>query len=172
MCCSPVTSDLVTSVFSSLGITDAEVVVSDDEHNIRAMAEGLADMAVIDDPLYVYEMDEYGFESDEVGNLGMVFVDNGDSFIRYKYGAQRVAFMYLDSLKRKYTVDAETYSLTEMLGSNKSFFVDEVLLMRKGLRIKSAADPKVLRHVVTAVYDRSDRAAVRIVNALKRRSRD
>lgn len=169
VCCSPVTSDLVTSVFSQMGMTEAELVISDDEHNIAAMIEGETDMAVIDDPLHVYEMDEYGFESDEIGNLSMVFVDNGDSFIRYKYGAQRVAFMYLDSIKRTYTVDAETYSLSELLGSNKSFFVDELMLMKKGLRIKSGADPKVLRHVVTAVYDGSDRTALRMIDMLKKR---
>lgn len=35
--CSPVTSDLVTSVFSALKMTDVELVVSDDAHNVRSM---------------------------------------------------------------------------------------------------------------------------------------
>ena len=89
------------------------------------MKEGLADLALIDDPLYLYDFDEYGYDMEEIGYMGMVYVDNGPSFIRYKYGAQRVAFMFLDSMSRKYSIDAETYSLSEMLGSNKSFFVDE-----------------------------------------------
>jgi len=37
VCCSPVTSDLVTSVFSALKLTDMQLVVSDDEHNVRMM---------------------------------------------------------------------------------------------------------------------------------------
>lgn len=38
ICCSPVMSDLVNSVLTTSGIRHAEVVVSDDEHNIRMMA--------------------------------------------------------------------------------------------------------------------------------------
>lgn len=167
--CSPVTEDLMTSVFSSLKMTDVELVVSDDIHNVRMMVEGLADIALIDDPLYLFDIDEYGYDADEIGYMGMIYVDNGPSFIRYKYGAQRVAFMFLDTMNTQYTVDAETYSLSEMLGSNKSFFVDEFLLTRKGLRLKSAVDPKVLRHAITAVYRSENRTVMRLVNALKAR---
>lgn len=169
VCCSPVTEDLMMSVFSSLKMTDVEMVVSDDVHNVRMMIEGLADMALIDDPLYLFDIDEYGYDAMEIGYMGMVYVDNGPSFIRYKYGAQRVAFMYLDTAKREYTIDAETYSLSEMLGSNKSFFVDEFLLTRKGLKLKSAVNPKNLRHAITAVFRSEDRTVTKIVNALQAR---
>ena len=172
VCCSPVTEDLMTSVFSSLKMTDVELVISDDVHNVRMMKEGLADLALIDDPLYLYDFDEYGYDMEEIGYMGMVYVDNGPSFIRYKYGAQRVAFMFLDSMSRKYSIDAETYSLSEMLGSNKSFFVDEFLLTRKRLKLKSAVDPKVLRHAITAVFRTEDRKVTRIINAIKSRHLD
>ena len=101
--------------------------------------------------------------------MGMVYVDNGPSFIRYRYGAQRVAFMFLDTMDKSYTVDSETYSLPELLASNKSFFVDEFLLTRKGLRLKSAVDPKILRHAITAVYRREDKTVLRVVKALQAR---
>jgi len=169
ICCSPVTEGLITSVLSSLKITDAEVVISDDVHNVRTMIEGLADIAIIDDPLYLFDIDEYGYEAQEIGYMGMVYVDNGSSFMRYKFGAQRVAFMFLDTMGKEYTVDAETYSLSEMLGSGKSFFVDEYLLTRKGLRLKSAVDPKVLRHAITAVYRTESKMVIKIINALKAR---
>ena len=129
-------------------------------------------MAIIDDPMYLFDIDSCGFDADEIGNMGMVYVDNGPSFIRYKYGAQRVAFMFLDTGKREYTVDSETYSLAELLGSNKSFFVDEFLLIRKGLRLKSAVDPKILRHTLTAVYRPGDKTALRLVSSLKQRHRE
>ena len=172
VCCSPVTSDLVTSVFSALKMTDVEMVVSDDLHNVRMMIEGMADLAIIDDPLYLFDIDDYGFEADEIGNMGMVYVDNGPSFIRYKYGAQRVAFMFLDTAHRDYTIDSETYSLTEMLGSNKSFFVDEFILMRRGLRLKSAVDPKILRHAITAVYRSENKTTMKLVSNLKQRLKE
>ena len=170
VCCSPVTSDLVTSAFSALKMTDVELVVSDDVHNIRMMQEGLADMAIIDDPMYLFDIDDCGFEADEIGNMGMVFVDNGPSFIRYKYGAQRVAFMFLDTARREYTIDAETYSLSEMLGSNKSFFVDEFLLMRKGIKLQSSTDPAMLRHSITAVLRKETKCGERLLRAIRRKN--
>jgi molybdate transport repressor ModE-like protein len=164
VCCSPVTEDLMMTVLSALKMLDVELVISDDEHNLRMMRENLADFAIIDDPLYLFDADE--FEATEIGYMGMVFVDNGDSFIRYRYGAQRVAFMFLDTMDRKYNIDSETFSLPELLGSSKSFFVDEFLLLRKGLRMKSAVDPKILRHAITAIYRKEDKQITRILRAL------
>ena len=168
VCCSPVTEDLMMSVLSSLKMTDVELVISDDEHNIRMMKENLADFAVIDDPLYLFDADE--FDGIEIGYMGMVFVDNGTSFIRYRYGAQRVAFMFLDTMDRKYTIESETFSLPELIGSKKSYFVDEFLLLRKGIKMKSAIDPKVLRHAITAIYRKEDKTINRLVKALQARN--
>ena len=164
VCCSPVTEDLMMSVISSLKIPGANIVVSDDEYNIRMMREDRADLAIIDDPLYLFDAEE--FQMEEIGYMGMVFVDNGPSFIRYTYGAQRVAFMFLDSEDREYTIESETFSLPELLGSNKSFFVDEFLLTRRNLRLKSAVDPKMLRHAITAIYREESKNVSRIVKAL------
>ena len=168
VCCSPVTEDLIMSVLSSLKLTGVELVISDDEHNIRMMKENLADFAVIDDPLYLFDADE--FEGIEIGYMGMVFVDNGPSFIRYRYGAQRVAFMFLDTMDRKYSIDSETFSLPDLIGSKKSYFVDEFLLLRKGIKMKSAVDPKVLRHAITAIYRKEDKTISKLVNALQARN--
>ena len=168
VCCSPVTEDLMMSVLSSLKMTDVELVISDDEHNIRMMKENLADFAVVDDPLYLFDAEE--FEGTEIGYMGMVFVDNGTSFIRYRYGAQRVAFMFLDTMDRKYTIEAETFSLPELLGSKKSYFVDEFLLLRKGIKMKSAIDPKVLKHAITAIYRQEDKTISRLLKALQVRN--
>ncbi|MBE6519029.1 MAG: LysR family transcriptional regulator [Thermoplasmata archaeon] len=168
VCCSPVTEDIMMSVVSALKIPDVHMIVSDDEYNIRMMRENRADLAIIDDPLFLFDADEYLM--DEIGYMGMVYVDNGPSFIRYKYGAQRVAFMYLDSIKKKYTVDSETFSLSELLGSNKSFFIDEFMLTRRNLRLKSAVDPKMIRHAITAIYRDEDPRVLRIVKAAKARN--
>jgi molybdate transport repressor ModE-like protein len=168
VCCSPVTEDLMMSVLSALKMTDVELVISDDEHNIRMMKENLADFAVIDDPLYLFDADE--FDGAEIGYMGMVFVDNGASFIKYRYGAQRVAFMFLDTMDRKYTIESETFSLPELLGSKKSYFVDEFLLLRKGIKMKSAVDPKILKHAITAIYREEDKTISRLVKALLARN--
>jgi molybdate transport repressor ModE-like protein len=167
VCCSPVTEDILMSVVSASKIPNIHMVVSDDSYNISMMRQDRADLAIIDDPLYLFDAEE--FAMDEIGYMGMVYVDHGPSFIRYKYGAQRVAFMFLDSIQREYSIDAETYSLAEMLGSNKSFFVDEFMLTRRNLRLKSAVDPSILRHAVTAIYRNEDPRITKIVKALKAR---
>ncbi|MDD2626865.1 MAG: LysR family transcriptional regulator [Candidatus Methanomethylophilus sp.] len=169
VCCSPVTEDLLMSVLSALKMTDVELIISDDPHNLGLMKQDMVDLAIIDDPLYLFDIEDFNFDAAEIGYMGMVYVDNGPSFIRYRYGAQRVAFMFLDTMKKPYQVDSETYSLPELLGSSKSFFVDEFLLTRKGLRMKSAVDPKILRHAITAVYRRENRQVARIVKALQAR---
>lgn len=168
ICCSPVTEDMMMSVVSSLRIPGANIVVSSDEYNIGMLREDRADLAIIDDPLYLFDAEE--FEMDEIGYMGMVLVDNGPSFIRYKYGAQRVAFMFLDSEDREYKIDSETFSLPELLGSNKSFFIDEYLLTRKNLHLKSAIDPGMLRHAITALYRTESRNVSRVISALKARN--
>ena len=78
--------------------------------------------------------------------------------------------MYLDSLHRKYTVESETFSLPELLGSNKSFFIDEFMLTRRNLRLKSAVDPRNLRHAVTAIYKEEDPRILKILRAVKARN--
>ncbi len=161
--CTPVTEDLMMSTLSSLRM-DVDLVISDDAVNLRMMKEGLADMAVIDDPMYLFDAEE--FEWSEIGNMGMVHVDNGSSYIRYRFGAQRIAYMYLDSLDREYSIDAETFSLSELISSNRSFFVDEFLLSKKGIRMKSAVDPGMLKHVITAIYPSETREITKIVRHL------
>lgn len=167
VCCSPVTEDIMMSVISASKIPDVHIIVSDDSYNIRMMREGRADLAIIDDPLYLFDAEDYLM--DEIGYMGMVYVDNGPSFIRYKYGAQRVAFMYLDSIGKKYSVDSETFSISELLGSNKSFFIDEFMLTRRNLRLKSAVDPKLIRHAITAIYRDEDPRVIKLVKAVKAR---
>ncbi len=168
ICCSPVTEELVLSALSSFKTPTSRVVISDDENSIRMMQENRADFAIIDDPLYLFDIDE--FEMQEISYMGMVFVDNGPSFIKYRYGAQRVAYMFLESAGHEYSVDGETASLKELLGSGKSFFVDEIMLSRRNIRYKSAVDPKMLRHAVTAIYRRETRSVSRLLRAIRSRT--
>ncbi len=167
ICCSPVMEDIMMSVVSSVKIPNAHMIISDDEYNIRMMRENRADLVIIDDPLYLFDADEYLM--DEIGYMGMVYIDKGPNFIRYKYGAQRVAFMYLDSVGYKYTVDSETFSLPELLGSNKSFFIDEFMLTRRNLKLKSAVDSRMLKHAITAIYRDEDPRIIKIIKAVKSR---
>jgi molybdate transport repressor ModE-like protein len=164
--CSPVTEELLMSSLSSTG-TDADLLISDDDMNMRLLRRDDVDMIILDDPVHVFDDDSLQWQ--EIAQMNMVHVDKGTSYIRYRYGAQRIAFRHLDSVGKKYVTDGETLSLTDLLGSGKSFFVDEILLMRKNIRISSSTDPALLRHSILAVYRERSEEIDRLVNELLKR---
>ena len=164
--CSPVTEELMMSAISSADI-DADLVISDDDVNMRSLRNGGADIVILDDPVHVFDDDDLQWH--EIAQTDMIHVDKGTSYIRYRYGAQRIAFRHLDSLGKKYTIDSETLSLNDLLDSGKSFFVDEVILLRKGIRMHSSTDPVMLRHSILAVFRTSTENVERLVNELLRR---
>lgn len=162
--CSPVTEDLLMSALSSAKMK-ANLIITDDISNLRALKEGLTDIIILDDPELLFTAEE--FEWAEVGNMDMVHVDKGPSYIRYKYGAQRIAYAYLDAIGETYSVDAETYLLSDLISSGKSFFVDEMLLIRKGIRIKSDTDKRFLRHTINAVFRRETPQIARLLRTVQ-----
>lgn len=164
--CSPVTEDLLMSALSAVRIK-ANLLISDDATNLRGLKEGLTDIIVLDDPEFLFNAEE--FEWAEIGHMDMVHVDKGPSYIRYRYGAQRIAFAYLDTINGKYSVDAETYLLSDLMSSGKSFFVDETLLLRKGIRVKSDTDKRLLRHTINAVFRRETPQITRLLRAVQSR---
>jgi molybdate transport repressor ModE-like protein len=161
--CSPVTEELIMSAISSMG-ADADLIISDDGMNMRALRKEDVDVVILDDPVHTFDDDS--LQWDEIAQMSMVHVDKGDSYIRYRYGAQRIAFRHLDSIGRKYSVDSETLSLNDLINSGKSFFIDEILLIKKGIRMHSSTDPLLLRHSILAVYRVSSEMTERLVNEL------
>jgi len=164
--CSPVTEELLMSALSSTG-TDADLVISDDGMNMRSLGKDDVDVVILDDPVHV--LDDAALQWQEIGQMGMVHIDKGTSYIRYRYGAQRIAFRHLDSISKEYTIDSETLSLNDLINSGKSFFVDDVLLMRKNIKLRSSTDPALLRHSILAVYRETSEDIERLVNELLKR---
>jgi len=149
--CTIVTEELLLSVLSRL---DAEakydLLISDDERNLKDYEAGMMDVIVLDDPLFAYELDEANFE--EVGEDRLIHVDRGSGYIRFRYGAQRIGFRHLEVMGKSFKVEGTTRSLPSMVRSNLSFFVNESLALRKGLRLASSTDPNLLMHKILALY--------------------
>ena len=164
--CSPVTEELLMSVLSSVNI-DADLVISDDVVNLRSLRKDETDVVILDDPVHIYDDDSLQWQ--EVSQMSMIHVDKGTSYIKYRYGAQRIAYKHLDMLKKEYTIDSETLSLSELMDSGKSFFVDEILLLRKGIRIHSSTDPSLLKHSILAVFKRNTEDIEKLVSELIKR---
>lgn len=164
--CSPVTEHLMMSLLSAMpeGI---DLVVSDDENNARDLMAGMVDLVILDDPQLLYDLDDVDWEV--LGETSMVHVDRGPRYIRYRYGAQRLAFQHLDSKGVPYSVERSTFSLDDLLESGLSFFVDEILLLKRNLRIRSSTDPALLRHSISAVFRDDAEPVQSIVRALRER---
>ena len=164
--CTPVTEELIMSVMTPTKIK-GELIISDDQMNMRMLREGTVDVIILDDPVLLFDLD--GFHWTEVGTMDMVHVDNGPSYVRYRYGAQRIAYAYLDSIDKDYTVDAEVSLVQDLISSGKSFFIDEFLLMRRGIKLRSATERGMLRHSINAVYRKDTRCVQRILRAIQQK---
>lgn len=149
--CTIVTEELLLSVLSRL---DAEakydLIVSDDERNLKDFKAGMMDVVVLDDPLFAYELEEADFE--EIGEDRLIHVDRGGTYLRFRYGAQRIGFRHLEATGRAFKVEGTTRSLAAMVRSNLSFFINESLALRKGFRLASSTDPNLLFHKILALY--------------------
>jgi len=164
--CSPVTEELLMSVISSVN-TDTDLVISDDEMNMRSLRKDEADIVILDDPVHVFDDDSLQWK--EIGRMDMIHVNRGQPYMRYRYGAQRIAFRHLDAAGKEYTLDGETLSLNDLLDSGKSFFIDEILLIRKGIKMHSSTDPSLLRHSILAVYKTGSERIDRLLNELNKK---
>lgn len=163
-----ITEELVLSAVSAMPEADRyDVIISDDERNVKDFQARMMDLVVLDDPLYAYDID--GVTWQEVGEDRLLHQFRGASYGRFRYGAQRLGFRHLQSTGQEYHIERTETSLSALLRSNLSFFVNESLAMRKGLPLRSATDPDLLKHKILAVYWQSVPAVDGLLRELSRR---
>lgn len=129
---------------------EAEVVISEDRHNVTEFQAGMLDLVVLDDPVYAYELEGGSWE--EVGRDRLIHVRHGSDYARYRFGAQRLGYRHLESIGEQYRVIRTYSSLNALVRSNYSYFISESLLDRKGKRVQSATDPALLSHSLLCLY--------------------
>lgn len=167
--CTPVTEELLLSTLSALNDPSAyQLVISDDERNMQEFQARLMDVVVLDDPLYAYDTD--GALWEEVAEDRLIHVERSSAYGRYRYGAQRIGFRYLETKGEKYRIERLEYSLTSLYRSNMSFFVNESMAMKKGMALRSSTDPDLLKHKILAMYWDETPAIELIVKEMKKRS--
>ncbi len=146
-----------------------DLTISDDERNLRDFQAGLMDVVVLDDPLNMFDLE--GVMWQEVATDRLLHVNNGPRYARFMYGAQRIGFRHLASMGGQYSIERTFRSLEMMVDSGLSFFVNESLALRKGMRIKSDTDPSRLEHKLNAVYRKETPHARKVLAELKRSGR-
>ena len=164
-----ITEDLLLNVLSEIDKKGHfDLVISDDKRNLEDFNAGLMNLVILDDPLYLYDLE--GISWEEVADDTLIHVYNGSRYVRFAYGAQRIGFKHLDALGREYHIEGILRSIPLLIKSGLSFFINESLAARKGLRLKSATDRRYLSHKINAVFREDSKDLRRIVAALQRDS--
>ena len=165
--CTIITEELL---LSSLSKVDPEgrfdLIISDDQRNLKDFRAGMMDLVVLDDPLFAFDEEDAMF--DEIGFDRLLHVDRGPTYLRFLYGAQRIGFKHLEVNGRTYRIERTERSLASLVRSNLSFFVNESLAARKGLKIKSDTDPRLLKHEIVALYHEERPDVVSLLLELKK----
>jgi len=144
-----------------------ELIISDDARNLKDFRAGMMDLVVLDDPLYLFDLENVKFQ--EIAGDRLLHVDRGTRYARFMYGAQRIGFQHLESIGARFTVERTFRSLDMMADSGLSYFVNESLALRRGLHLRSDTDPEKLAHSINAVYSKETSRIRKLVGELKRR---
>lgn len=142
------------------------LVISDDERNLEDFQAGLMDMIVLDDPLSLYDLE--GVKWQEVASDRLLHVDRGPRYARFMYGAQRIGFRHLESIGVQHRIERSYRSPDLLFASGLSFFLNESLALRKGLKVRSDTDPDKLAHKINVVYRKETPPARKILVELRR----
>ena len=165
-----VTEELLLNALSKIDRQGVcELIISDDARNLKDFQAGMMDVMVLDDPLYLYDLE--GVNWQEVAADRLLHVDNGPRYARFMYGAQRIGFRHLDMAGVSYEAEGAFRSLSALQRSGRSFFVNESLALRKGLALRSATDPSQLEHRINAVYRTESEFVRKLTSALRQEGR-
>ena len=163
----PISQELLTSALSAIDPEGkCNLVISDDVKNLSDLKAGIADLIILDDPLYLFEAEE--FEWVTIGEDRLLHENHGERYAYFRYGAQRIGFRYLEVEKIPYRIERTFSSVSALVDSGLSFFINESLALRRGLTIKSATSLEQLTHEITAVHSGSNSFIEKIIKELKR----
>ncbi|WP_400208379.1 LysR family transcriptional regulator [Candidatus Methanomassiliicoccus intestinalis] len=163
----PISQELLMKALSTVDPEGkCDLLISDDRKNIADLQTGLADLIILDDPLYLFEAEDFAWAT--IGEDRLLHEDRGERYAYFKYGAQRIGFRYLDSQEIPYRIERVFTSVPALIDSGLSFFINESMALRRGLAIKSSTSAEQLVHEITAVYSRANPFVEKIIHELKR----
>lgn len=147
--CTPLTEELLMQALNAADPQGkADVIISDDRHNVTDFQAGLLDLVLLDDPIHAYETEGGGWE--EVGSDRLLHVRKGDDYASFRFGPQRLGFLSLHSDNIPYRVVRTYSSLGALIRSGHSYFVSEGLMVRKGHRPKG--DEPSIPYAILCMY--------------------
>jgi DNA-binding MarR family transcriptional regulator len=154
--CSPITQELLLETVPEFEAEGKKysISINSDDLNLKSLYLGRADLVIFDDPNYAIEFE--GSPEDKILIVDifqdtLLHVRNGLKYIKYKYGAQRLGYRYLDSEQIKYQILYEVSSLNHLVSSGKSYFLNQSLALKSGLELKYSNDQDMFVHPIMAV---------------------
>jgi hypothetical protein len=167
--CSPMFNPLVLKAVSTCERKGykIDIIVADDNLNNRYLDMGIVDVVIFDDPIYIYR--DRGHERYDIGEVvkdTLIHVYRGNSYLRYRYGAQRIGYSSLDLEKKDYNIIGVTRDHRYLLKSGQSFFINQGFARREGLELKSHAETQLFIHSVFALKKGEGEALDCLMNLL------
>lgn len=158
--CTPISYELVNSMLLDFEIKGQHYRVSmnDDQQNLRALYLGRADLVIFDDPIFAMEFE--GLEDEQMittdlFNDTLVHINKGRKYIKFKYGAQRLGFRYLEANGIEYRIIHELSDFNYIKRSKYSYFMNRSYLDSCGIKINGYSnrdiDTEMLKHPIMAV---------------------
>lgn len=126
------------------------VSISSDETNLRLAAEGRVDCVILDDALFAMERAPES-EVSEVGYDMLMQKDVGPRYARLGFGAQRLAFRYLDEKEIPHEVVRTIYEPTMVDRTELSYFVNRSLVRTGIVKAIGARDLSWSNHSIVAL---------------------
>jgi molybdate transport repressor ModE-like protein len=126
------------------------VTISTDEMNMRLMDEMRLDCVILDDAIFAMEKAQ-DIQSAEIGSDMLLLKETGSRYARLGFGAQRLAFRYLDEKGIPHDVVRTIYEPTMVDRTDLSYFVNKSLVRNGIVRADGAKDLKWSIHSVTAL---------------------
>lgn len=134
----------------SAGGKDCSVTISTDESNLKLMEEGRVDCVVLDDAMFAVEKAPET-EISEVGSDMLMLKDVGQRFARPKFGAQRLAFRYLEDKQIPHEITREVFEPTMLDHLDLSYFVNRSLVRTGIVKAIGAKDQAWSVHSISAL---------------------
>jgi molybdenum-dependent DNA-binding transcriptional regulator ModE len=172
LCCSPITMELLSETLSDFESSGKRfhISISSDEQNLKALYLGRADLVIFDDPNFAIEFEgspEDKILIEDIYSDTLIHIDNGPKYIRFKYGAQRLGFRYLDAEQKKYKILYEVSNYKHLVSGKKSFFINRSFAERNNLDLMGTTDPNIFIHPLMAVSINPTEELRELVDALK-----
>jgi molybdenum-dependent DNA-binding transcriptional regulator ModE len=129
---------------------DVLVTIATDGTNLRLMRERRVDCILLDDAMYAME-EAPNAEGVEIGTDMMLFRDAGSRFAKLTFGAQRLAFRYLQDKSIPHEIVRTIHEPTMLDRTDLSYFVNKSLVRTGIVRADSARDQKWSVHSIIAL---------------------